>query len=76
MKKTEQHNPPAFVQEKNKAAQLKRPEQSSYDSAIDYKTEFRTSAHRWGLKWKYIVSQKGGSLFNRIRRDMPRTEGK
>lgn len=57
LKRTEQHNQPAFVREGNKAIQLKRPEQSFNDSAIDYKTEFRTNAHRKGLAWKYTVSQ-------------------
>lgn len=46
LKWTEQHKQPAFVREGNKVIQLKRPEQSFYDSAIDYKTGFRTSAHR------------------------------
>lgn len=46
LKRTVQHNQTAFVREGNKVIQLKRPEQSFYDSAIDYKTEFRISAHR------------------------------
>lgn len=46
LKGTEQHDRPAFVREANTAVWLKRPEQSFYDSGIDYKTEFRTSDRR------------------------------